>query len=48
MQLGSIEIPNKFSHSGRNAPIVVAAGDRNQKKTCKNYYKNNPPFVNQF
>ena len=35
IQLGSIEIPNKFSHSGRNAPVVAAAGDRNQKNHGK-------------
>jgi hypothetical protein len=31
IQLGSKEISNKSPHSGRNAPIVEPAGDRNQK-----------------
>jgi len=30
IQLGSIIIPYKSSHSGRNASIVVAAGERNR------------------
>jgi len=47
IQLGSKEIPNKFPHSGRNAPIVSQQATE-IKKLWENYYKNNPSFVNQF